>query len=210
MRDPVRYKAIAQGMSRSWRVSGADAPASALARSAAEVFVYRFDWDEEPTLLGAELSVMLGAGHGFEIPFVFGHFDLGPRANVVFTDDNEPGRTQLSRRMMGYWAEFARSGRPARGGDPAGADWLPFGTAPGAQQFMIFDTDRDGGVRMERGLLRAETVLATVKKDPRLRSAEERCSLLRDIVQSSPVLTPEAYAKAGGSECEAFPLGTRR
>ena len=45
-----------------------------------DVFVYRFDWDEEPKLLGADLQPMLGAAHGFEIPFVFGHLDLGRRA----------------------------------------------------------------------------------------------------------------------------------
>ena len=55
------------------------------------VFVYRFDWDEEPSVLGPDLGRLLGAAHGFEIPFVFGHFDLGRQGNVIFTDENRAG-----------------------------------------------------------------------------------------------------------------------
>ena len=37
-----------------WKATGADQPAAALSASQrAPVFVYRFDWDEEPTILGA-------------------------------------------------------------------------------------------------------------------------------------------------------------
>ena len=50
-----------------------------------DVFVYRFDWHEEPHVMGADLSIILRAAHGFEIPFVFGHFDLGRQANVIFS-----------------------------------------------------------------------------------------------------------------------------
>ena len=175
------------------------------------MFVYRFDWDEEPTLLGAELSVMLGAGHGFEIPFVFGHWDLGPRANVMFTEANLPGRKQLSERMMGYWAEFARNGQPGKGGGAqTGPEWLAFGAGPGAQRFMTFDTEQGGGVRMQPGTLRIESVLASVKKDPRLRTPEERCTLLRDIAMSSPVASAESYEQIGGAECKPFPATASR
>jgi carboxylesterase type B len=50
-----------------------------VAAGAPPVFVYRFDWDEEPNLFFlADLGRLVGAAHGFEIPFVFGHWDLGP------------------------------------------------------------------------------------------------------------------------------------
>ncbi len=210
MRDPERYKAMARGMSLAWRVSGADAPARALASSGAQVFVYRFDWDEEPTLLGAELSVMLGAGHGFEIPFVFGHFDLGPRANVMFTDANRAGREQLAAAMMGYWAEFARNGQPGKGRQGKGKEWQPFGAASGTQRFMTFDTEAGGGVRMQSGTLDMQSVLATMERDPRLRTPKERCEVLGSVVNSSPLLTKEAYGTVAGGACKAFPLSDGR
>ena len=174
------------------------------------MFVYRFDWDEEPTLLGAELRVMLGAGHGFEIPFVFGHWDLGPRANVMFTDGNLPGRTALSAQMMAYWAAFARGGRPGTGRNGSGPEWEPFAPTPGVRRYMVFDTKEGGGTRMQTGLLDMAQVLAGVKADPRLRNAEERCTVLRAVVQGSPLLDPSAYESAGGAECKAYPLGASR
>ncbi len=69
LRDPAAYDASAEYQSRMWKAIGADEPAAALAATQSEpVFVYRFDWDEEPTMLGADLSRMLGAAHAFEIP----------------------------------------------------------------------------------------------------------------------------------------------
>src|SRR5215510_12334194 len=104
-------------MASMWKATGADMPATAMAGAHPAVYVYRFDWDEEPTLLGANLGVMLGAAHALEVPFVFGHFVLGRESNVIFTEDNAPGREALAKKMMSYWAQFARSGAPGRGGD---------------------------------------------------------------------------------------------
>ena len=110
--DEKTYLATADAQARLWKATGADGPAAAMRASDSNVFVYRFDWDEEPTILGADLSKMLGASHGFEIPFVFGHFDLGRAGNKIFTQENQAGRTALSNAMMSYWAAFARSGDP--------------------------------------------------------------------------------------------------
>ena len=98
----------------SSRAAAADGPASARVGSGAPgVFVYRFDWDEEPNLfLIADLAQLVGAAHGFEIPFVFGHWDLGPMSRRLFTAENAEGRDRLSGEMMSYWAQFARAGEP--------------------------------------------------------------------------------------------------
>ncbi|MFI5306538.1 MAG: carboxylesterase/lipase family protein [Polyangiales bacterium] len=210
MRDPDRYNALAQALARSWKVSGADAPAAALVASGGKAYVYRFDWDEQPTVLGADLEVMLGAGHGMEIPFVFGHFDLGARANIIFTDVNKPGRQWLMQRMMGYWAEFARNGKPGTGHAGQGPEWQPFGTAPGAQRFMIFDTEQGGGVRMAQGALDVNAVLAGVENDKRLPDAQARCAVLGEVVSSSALIDPDIYSSLNGGECKAFPRATSR
>ena len=104
-------------MSRWWRATAADGPARAMtAAGASDVFVYRFDWDEEPRLFGlADLSELLGAAHAFEVPFVFGHWDLGSEGNVIFSRENLPGREELSAQMMSYWAQFAYAGDPGQG-----------------------------------------------------------------------------------------------
>jgi para-nitrobenzyl esterase len=183
LRDEQHYNATAVALAAAWKLVGADAPANAIRRSGwSQVYVYRWDWDEEPTLLGANLSVMLGAGHGFEIPFVFGHYDLGPEGNVIFTSDNVAGREQLSARMMSYWTEFARSGSPGRGRAGELPEWTAWDvSSPEAPKFMVLDTDADGGLRMSSEVVTAEALVAQVESDPHLGSGEVRCEVYRDV-----------------------------
>jgi para-nitrobenzyl esterase len=181
LRDPERYHALAQALSLAWKVSGADAPATALAASGSEVYVYRFDWDEEPTVFGADLGAMLGAGHGLEIPFVFGHFVLGRQSRVLFPEQTKATREQLAHQMMGYWAAFARNGRPGQGRGGAMPEWKPFGAGEGAPSFMVFDTAKGGGVRLAHGRVDMKTVVASVLADARLHDSEARCAVLHEL-----------------------------
>jgi len=135
LRNERQYNLSAGYLAKMWKANGADEPAAAMRKTQGpSVFVYRFDWDEEPHVLGADLAVMLGASHGFEIPFVLGHFDLGREGNVIFTKENEPGRTALAGQMMSYWAEFARAGAPGRGRDGQLPEWTAWGRQPVAAQ----------------------------------------------------------------------------
>jgi len=74
LRDTEGFLLESRYRSLMWRASGSDEPITAIKNGSDAVWSYRFDWDEEPKKLGSDLSVMLGAAHGFEIPFVFGHF----------------------------------------------------------------------------------------------------------------------------------------
>lgn len=170
LRDPERFEALAEHGSRMWKAYGADEPAAALlAGGAPGVFVYRFDWDEEPSVLGADMAQMLGASHGFEIPFVFGHFDLGEAADVLWTDENAAGRKELSERMISYWVNFAKTGAPGRGVDGDLPEWKP------GPEFLVFDTDAGGGLRMSNETVREDEVLAAADSDARLGTKEQRC-----------------------------------
>ncbi len=197
LRDERLYNLRAEYLSRMWKATGADEPAAAMRRVREDVYVYRFDWDEEPTVAGADLSVHLGAAHLFEVPFVFGHFDLGSQGNQIFTAENEPGRQQLSRRMMAYWAAFARHGSPGRGG----GDLPPWGPAPA---YMVLDTEAGGGLRMASDTETATGVVASVASDSRLTSAADRCAVLGDLAARSRGFTREGYAAL--PECTGFPL----
>jgi len=205
LRDPERYAATADALSRLWKAEGADEPASAIAATPGPgVFVYRWDWDEEPTVLGADLSLMLGAGHGLEIPFVFDHHELGGSGNVIFSEENEPARMRLTQQMMSYWTEFARSGDPGRGR----AQELPQWGAWSLQEprFMLLDTEADGGLRMQAGRLEVADVVTGVEQDPRLRGPAERCALLRELVRRSSRLVPEDYPRLAHGACADEPF----
>ena len=170
LRDPDRFAATAEHGSRLWKASGADEPAAALLSSGLEdVYVYRFDWDEEPSVWGVDLAELAGAAHGFEIPFVFGHFDIGDEGNMIFTEKNEPARRKLSEQMISYWVNFAKTGQPGRGLRGDLPEWEP------APAFMLLDTEADGGPRMSQDTVTEEDVLAAVLVDDRLGDQSERC-----------------------------------
>ncbi len=197
--DENGYVTSAEYLARVWKAAGADGPASAMEAAEPRVFVYRFDWRDEPTVLGADLSKMLGAAHAFEIPFVFGHFDLGSEGNVIFTRQNEPGRLELSHAMMSYWGEFARHGTPGRGGHGDQPAWEPWGDG----RTLVLDAPAGGGVRMVSGVETRERVLADLAKDPRLPRDVDRCRMLRALAEWAHGLTRAEYAAR--AECAAFP-----
>jgi hypothetical protein len=120
---------------------------------------------------------MIGASHGFEIPFVFGHYDLGPRANVVWTEENRAGRDRLSEQMMSYWTEFARSGRPGKGREGDQTEWGRWELALAAPKLMLLDTPAGGGLRMFSEVATPADVIERVRTDPRLEST--RCDVAR-------------------------------
>jgi para-nitrobenzyl esterase len=72
----------------------------------------------------------LHAFHAGEIPFVFGTIRRTAPAWPAVPDAETERR--LSQAMTGYWASFARTGRPVAAGEPA---WRPFGEN---QSYMHF------------------------------------------------------------------------
>jgi para-nitrobenzyl esterase len=203
LRDERMYNLQSEYMAKVWKANGADEPAAVMrAVQGPSVYVYRFDWDEEPTVLGADLSVMIGAAHGMEIPFVFGHFDLGKAGNVMFNDANQPGRLPLSNAMMSYWAAFARDGAPGRGTDGSLPEWKPWDG--GGAKFMVFDTAAGGGLRMAGDSLTVASVLAAVDTDPHLASPRDKCTVLRGLAEWSRGFAKEQYAAR--ADCKEFPF----
>ena len=189
-----------------WKVRGVDEPAAALARSQdTGVFGYRFDWDEEPERFGTDLGMLLGAAHGLEIPFVFGHFRFGDEstAELVFAEANEPGRRFISDAMMSYWAQFAYAGTPSRGRDGQLPDWLPWGTEAG--RFLVFDTPADGGIRLSSGTLSSESLIARLTGDSKL-AQPEKCQLFRDLFEGSADWNESAYRGLGVGGCRSESL----
>jgi para-nitrobenzyl esterase len=202
LKDEPRFLREASYRSRMWKAAAVDEPAAAMrAVQGPSVFAYRFDWDELPRFLWIDLGKWLGAAHGFEIPFVFGHFDLGRAGRVLWTRRGEAGREALAAGMMAWWAQFARSGDPGAGADGRQPRWAPWDPAGG--KFLVIDTPEGGGVRMASDALTVESLVAEMERDRSFTDERERCELLASLVERTPQLSRERLARVAG--CAAAP-----
>jgi para-nitrobenzyl esterase len=174
---------------RGRRARGRDAP-----RSGPSVYAYRFDWDEEPSILGADLGRMIGAAHFMEVPFVFGHFDVGPNSKLLFDEGNAPARLALSEQMQSYWGEFAWTGAPGSGRDgrqPAWTAWDPSQTT--ASKYIVFDTAAGGGIRMAHETESTSAIIAELSGDASFDGAA-RCAMLAEWTRDVPTVVARAQS----------------
>jgi para-nitrobenzyl esterase len=183
LKDPARYDQEARYRSLLWKADGVDSLADVLARHGAPAWGYRWDWDEQGRAFGlVDISRIVGAAHGLEIPFVLGQFDVGPQSGLLFHARNESARLRLSERMMGYWAEFARRGDPGRGGQANGTAWLPWPSDAATRdrpldRLLIFDTPSDGGIRMADIRIDRDAVVQLMERE--IGAATDRCEAFR-------------------------------
>ncbi len=206
IRNRERYLRDAEMITRIWRLMAVDEVASDLSRAMpGEIFSYRFDWDEEPSFLWSDLSELIGAAHGFEIPFVFGHWNLGPSSHRLFDEANRPGREKLSMAMMSYWAEFAATGRPGTGGDGRLPNWSAWTLE--APRFMVLDTAEGGGLRITEGRDSVDAIVATILADSSYETLRRPCAAFASIYNWAPsVFSINDYEAVGDGLCSEFEI----
>jgi para-nitrobenzyl esterase len=196
-RDQNFYDAIAGYITRAWRIRSVDEPAALMTEAGHQaVYAYRFDWDDGGRLLFMDFGKLLGAAHGFEIPFVFNRFEhLGDADRFLFTKRTLEEREELSRAMGRYWASFARDGKPASAGDP---DWPLYGTDGGS--YLRLDTESDGGIGVGVGADTVDQLATDLRDDPRLGKRERRSIVeeLDDWMFTRP-LKPAVKSTVGNS-----------
>jgi para-nitrobenzyl esterase len=205
-RDPQAYQRDNGYRSRAWKVTGVDDPARQLVRTEpGRVFAYRFDWDEEPRVLGSDLGFLIGAAHGLEIPFVFGHWNLGKAGERLFPAETLASREALAAQVMSYWAEFAWRGDPDRGRDGALPAWTAWqGDGP---KYLVLDSPAGGGVRMAAGSERLADVAAAILADPSYPDAAARCRALASLDDWTADQPPHTDYAADATACASVAAG---
>jgi para-nitrobenzyl esterase len=131
------YRAARRGRSpaRLWEAVQSDRvfhhpaqrAADALAELGVPVWRYLFSW--RPPLIGRRV----GAGHGMELPFVFGTLRDGLLRRTLGA---LPSAGWLSRRMQDAWIAFARDGSPGHTRLP---EWPAYD--PGERATLAFDSE---------------------------------------------------------------------
>lgn len=207
VKDQQYYDLIAGYLSDEWKVTGADELAIILrATQGPSVYVYRFDWDEEPSFMSSEMSRLVGAGHAVEIPFVFNNFDvLYPGFSLFFSSSSLPGRTALSDSMSSYWAEFAYSGSPGKGRNNNEIEWKAWNNSPGADKFITFDTPQDHGIVMSSQTIRLADLKKRLLAETGIKSQEKLCQIYTRIFGKLKVWNDDEYKKLGEEGCGDYP-----
>lgn len=201
IRDETRFERDAQYASAAWKADGADLIAMEVERhEPGSIFGYRFDWDEEPVILGTDFGQVIGAAHGLEIPFVMGFdgLDLGPITLMLGGDETAAGRLPLSNAMGDYWAAFAKSGDPGRGREAALPTWTAWDSSrDSSPRFMVFDTERDGGLRMSAKYQTPHRIAEDISVDSRFETLADRCEAIGKLVLNFPQFSAEDASRHG-------------
>ena len=180
--DLPRFERISQYLAKVWKFVGADRPASWMLEAGyPQVYVYRFDWDEEPSYLGMDFGALVGASHNMEIPFMTGQFENTGIFKYFFTKNNAAGRKELSEAMRQYWAEFARHGKPANGRTGNLAHWTPWSVEPRVPTTMALDTSAGGGTRMVIDRVQKDRLSEALLLDDSL-DMPTKCGLFKTFV----------------------------
>ena len=181
-KDPFFYDLKSDYQSLAWRSNAVDTPADAIVGGGyPNVYAYRFDWDEQPSILGMDFSFLLGAGHGLEIPFVMGDFDFGRQTRFLFTKKNEYERNKLSEIIMQYWTHFAKEGYPSNESDniTPWEKWPKGGI--NQNRIMILDTNRSNAPRMSNGYVPHNKLVSIFENDERSLKVDNKCYFLEDV-----------------------------
>ncbi len=174
-----------QLLSALWKERGADAPAAALQPNA---WLYRFDWNQERSVTFAELPQALSTTYGTDVGFVLG--DEAGELDVfnLATPESERGRVKLSRAMVSYWVQFAKTGAPGRGVENDLPLWEPSGEG---HRFMVFDDS----LRMEQGREPLESIEARLWNDASFSSDAERCKTAYKLFKVVGAGTPQRCSR---------------
>lgn len=196
------YALQAEYESATWRLRSVDTQARRLsAHNQAPVFTYRFDWDEEGSFLGTDMALLLGAGHAMELPFVFNGFATFPVGNgAVFPKSGAKERDALSSAIMGYWANFAKTGTPGKGTNGQSPLW-PAWNADNDGPVMILDTASDGGIRLSQNSITVESLVGKLDKDSRFKNIKETCQALAGMIGWFPEIRAE-IRRAAHTDCK--------
>ena len=206
IKDKNRYERDVAYLTNAWKLRGVDRAATSIKQSqGSDVFAYRFDWDEEPNLIVSDFSEILGAAHGFEIPFVFGNFDLGSFLANLMISSNDEGRIELSSAMMSYWAEFAYNGDPGTGREGQFPHWKSWNNGKGQDKMILFDTAEGGGIRMSPDNVTFNKLVSQLEMDNSFKTQREKCEMFVRMFHGRFEWDQETYFKLAGKGCRGYP-----
>ncbi len=138
LKDEAAFELFNSYRSKAWKLRGVDNPLRSLASAGNNnLYAYRYDWDDHRKWPVANFKKLIGAAHATEIPLLTGNNKLvGDYGFLIYPKG--PSKHFLSKNMMNFWANFAKTGKPGISSNKQ--EWTKFdGLNEIESNFMVLD-----------------------------------------------------------------------
>ena len=142
LKDEAAFELFNSYRSRAWKLRGVDNPLRSLASAGNnDLYAYRYDWDDHRKWPVANFKKLIGAAHATEIPLLTGNNKLvGDYGFLIYPKG--PSKSFLSKNMMNFWANFAKTGKP--GASSNKQEWTKYdGLDEMESNFMVLDNRKN-------------------------------------------------------------------
>ena len=148
LKNEEAFEAFNYYRSSAWKIRGVDVPLKGLYEAGNQsLYSYRYDWDDHRRYLIADFKKLIGAAHATEIPLLAGNAKLVggyPLSDLIYP----PGASKfyLSRNMMRFWANFAKTGIPGKSTNSI--EWKPIISKDNLNPtYMVLDNRKNLGMQ---------------------------------------------------------------
>ena len=148
LKNEEAFEAFNYYRSSAWKIRGVDVPLKGLYEAGNQsLYSYRYDWDDHRRYLIADFKKLIGAAHATEIPLLAGNAKLVggyPLSDLIYP----PGASKfyLSRNMMRFWANFAKTGIPGKSTNSV--EWKPIISKDNLNPtYMVLDNRKNLGMQ---------------------------------------------------------------
>ena len=138
LKDEEAFELFNSYRSKAWKLRGVDIPLRSLASAGNnDLYAYRYDWDDHRKWPVANFKKLIGAAHATEIPLLTGNNKLvGDYGFLIYPKG--PSKHFLSKNMMKFWTNFAKTGRPGLSSNKQ--EWTKYnGQDDTESNFMVLD-----------------------------------------------------------------------
>jgi para-nitrobenzyl esterase len=142
LKDEAAFELFNSYRSRAWKLRGVDNPLKSLASAGNNhLYAYRYDWDDHRKWPVANFKKLIGAAHATEIPLLAGNNKLvGDYGFLIYP--RGPSKLFLSKNMMNFWTNFAKTGRPGISSNKQ--EWTKYnGLDELESNFMVLDNRKN-------------------------------------------------------------------
>ncbi len=178
LKDEDSFEAFNYYRSSAWKIRGVDIPLKGLHHSGNQnLYSYRYDWDDHRRFLIADFKKLIGAAHATEIPLLAGNSKLVggyPLSDLIYPTGKS--KFYLSRNMMRFWTNFAKSGSP--GESTNSIEWHSISSKGNIDlSYMVLDNRKN--LRVESDIKTFKSLSRELFYDDRVNDLEKCVILLQ-------------------------------